>query len=128
MIVSCEHCGAERGPWEQGLCPVQAARPRALTVPDLAVGALEYSDHALTLYDIARSIRRDFGVTVNPATLQVSISNDPRFCWAGKGLYGLYRHGLIPGPRSLAGVARVFLFSHGPLTHDELEFVMKAGG
>jgi len=58
---------------------------------------LEESDTALTVYDIKRSIRRDLGIDVSQETLQVSISGDRRFCWAGKGLYGLYRHGLIPG-------------------------------
>lgn len=128
MITACDECHTERGPWEQGECPVQAARHRRLNVPDLAVYVLEKSDAPLTMYDIARSIGRDLDVSVNPATLQVSISTDPRFCWAGKGLYGLYRHGLVPGPRSLAGIARMFLFSHGQLTHDKLEFVMKAVG
>lgn len=101
---------------------------RRLSVSDLAVHALERSDRALTLYDIARVVRRDLGAAVNQSSLQVSISNDRRFCWAGRGLYGLYRHGLVPGPRNLAGVARVFLFGHGPLRHEELEFVMKESG
>jgi len=128
VITQCDHCQADRGPSELGVCPVQAGNVRWMTVPDLAVYALERSEQPLTLYDITRVIRRETGRTVNGATLQVSISNDPRFCWAGKGLYGLYRHGLIPGPRSLAGIARVFLFSHGSMTHDELEFVMKGAG
>ena len=76
----------------------------------------------------APHLRRDLGINVSQATVQVSISSDRRFCWAGKGLYGLYRHGLIPGPRSLAGIARVFLYSHGPLRHASLEFAMKYAG
>jgi hypothetical protein len=129
MIGACDRCNAQRGPWEDGACPVMRAKHGwFLSTADLAVHVLEESDTALTVYDIKRSIRRDLGIDVSRETLQVSISGDRRFCWAGKGLYGLYRHGLIPGPRSLAGIARVFLYSHGPLRHASLEFVMKYAG
>jgi len=129
MIWTCKQCKAERGPWEDESCPVlRAERGWWLNVPDLAVHVLERSDTPLTIYDIRRSIRRDFGVEVSQATIQVSVSADRRFCWAGRGLYGLYRHGLIPGPRSLAGIARMFLYSHGPLNQASLEFVMKYAG
>jgi hypothetical protein len=129
MIGTCKQCKAERGPWEDESCPaLRAERGWQLNVPDLAVQVLERSDTPLTIYDVRRSIRRDFGVEVSQATLQVHISADRRFCWAGKGLYGLYRHGLIPGPRSLAGIARMFLYSHGPLNHSSLEFAMKYAG
>ena len=100
----------------------------SLGTADLAVHVLEESDTALTVYDIKRSIRRDLDIYVSQETLQASISGNRRFCWAGKDLYGLYRHGLIPGPRSLAGIARLFLYSHGPLRHAPLEFVMKYAG
>lgn len=117
MIGTCKQCKAERGPWEDESCRVlRAERGWQLNVPDLGMHVLERSDTPLTIYDIRRSIRRDFGVEVSQATLQVHILADRRFCWAGKGLYGLYRHGLIPGPRSLAGIARMFLYSHGPST------------
>jgi hypothetical protein len=129
MIGACKQCKAERGPWEDEFCPVlRAERGWQLSVADLAVHVLERSDTPLTIYDINRSIRRDFGIDVEQATLQARISTDRRFCWAGKGLYGLYRHGLIPGPRLLAGIARMFLYSHGPLTHASLEFAMKYAG
>ena len=42
-----------------------------------------------------------------------SLATDARFCWAGQGLYGLYRHRLLPGPRKLVGVAKFFLYSAG---------------
>jgi hypothetical protein len=130
MIGTCGGCKAERGPWEDELCPVQKAeRGWWLSVSDLAVHVLEQSETPLNIYDIKRSIRRDLGIDVSQGTLQVSVSADRlRLCWAGKGFYGLYRHGLIPGPRSLAGIARMFLFSHGPLNHASLAFVMKYAG
>jgi hypothetical protein len=129
MIGICKHCETQRGPWEDESCPVlRAEQGWQLNVPDLAVYVLEQSETPLTIYDIKRSIRRDFGIDVNQNTLQVHISADLRFCWAGRSLYGLYRHGLIPGPRSLAGIARMFLYSHGPLKHASLEFAMKYTG
>lgn len=30
-----------------------------------------------------------------------TLATDRRFCWAGQGIYGLYRHGPLPGPRNL---------------------------
>lgn len=129
MIGICEQCKGERGPWENEFCPVRRAkRDWWLSVPDLGVHVLERSETPLSIYDIARSIRRDLGIDVYQPTLQVQVSADRRFCWAGRGLYGLYRHNLIPGPRSLAGIARMFLYSHGPLTHPSLAFVMKYVG
>src|SRR6516164_6775950 len=98
MIGTCDQCNAQRGPWEDAACPViRAKHGGLLSTADLAVHVLEESDTALTVYDIKRSIRRDYGIDVSQETLQVSISGDRRFCWAGKGLYGLYRHGLMPG-------------------------------
>lgn len=129
MIGTCKQCKAEQGPWDDEPCPVlKAELGWQLNVPDLGVHVLERSATPLTIYDIKRSIRRDLGIDVSQDTLQVHVSADRRFCWAGRGLYGLYRHGLVPGPRSLAGIARMFLYSHGPLKHTSLEFVMKYVG
>lgn len=130
MIKACSHCQADLGPWEGTPCPIlRVAQGDKLGVPDLAVLALERSPTPLTVYDIARTIRRELDVGVNQSTVQVMISQDARFCWAGKGVYGLYRHGLIPGPRKLAGIAKVFLYSHGcPLEPELLEFIMKYAG
>ena len=89
MIQTCDRCNAQRGPWEDGACPViRAQYGWFLSTADLAVRMLEESDTALSVYDIRRSIRRDLGINVSQETLQVSISGDRRFCWAGKGSYG----------------------------------------
>jgi hypothetical protein len=57
------------------------------------------------------------------------LASDPRFCWAGKGIYGLYRHGLLPGPRNLEQVARVVLVAAGrPLTCEVLDYCLKRMG
>lgn len=129
---TCDACEAELGPWESGICPVlrRTRRPaEILNNADAAVLVLEGSDVPLTVYDIERGIARDLGKTVNRASLNVSLANDLRFCWAGRGIYGLVRHGLVPGPRNLAGIGRFFIYSHGSaITLTDLEFVMKYAG
>lgn len=129
---TCEACEAELGPWEHGTCPVlrRLRRPSAtLNNADAAVLVLEGSDVPLSVYDIERGIARELGKTVNRGSLNVSLANDMRFCWAGRGIYGLFRHGLIPGPRNLAGIGRFFIYSYGsPIALADLEFVMKYAG
>ena len=44
-------------------------------------------------------------------------------------MYGLYRHGLFPGPRNLAGIAKIFLYSNGePMRTEVLAFAMQYTG
>jgi hypothetical protein len=93
------------------------------------VYVLEGALTPVSIYDIQRGIERELGRTPPRSSLNVSVANDRRCCWAGKGVYGLYRHGFIPGPRRLLDVARVVLLAHGdPLDLDELSFVMKHVG
>jgi len=100
-----------------------------MTNSDAGVMILEREDTPVTVYDIQRGIHREFGRIVHRESLTTSLSGDLRLCWAGRGLYGLYRHKLIPGPRNLAGIAAFFLYSHGsPLTIQQLSFVMKHVG
>ena len=123
----CELCDrAERGPWEPDPCPTALVRRDDwLTQADLAVYILEHAEGPLTIYDIQRGVQREKDWEPHRASLNASVANDPRCCWAGKGLYALYRHGFIPGPRCLADVAEVILLSQGyALEVDELAFVM----
>ncbi len=100
-----------------------------LSNTDAAVLILEQEDAPVSTYDVARGIRREFGWTVAKASLAVSLSSDRRVCWAGRSLYGLFRHGLFPGPRNLAGVAKLFLYSYAkPLDDELLAFVMQYAG
>ena len=125
---TCTLCRrGDLGPWETSPCPsVLAARGRPLGNADAAVYVLERADGPLSIYDIQRGISREFGWEPHRPSLAVSAANDLRCCWAGKGLYALYRHGLIPGPRRLADVARVVLKAQGTeLNADELSFVMR---
>jgi hypothetical protein len=59
-------------------------------------------------------------------SINVAISQDKRFCWAGQGLYGLARHGTIPGARSLAEAAYVVLMAAPHELHlEEVDFLLK---
>jgi hypothetical protein len=123
-------CSAEHGPWESEPCPASRREQGGwFTNADAAVYVLETGPGPLTVYDIQRGIRREFGWAPSKASLNVSLANDRRCCWGGRGIYGLYRHGLIPGPRRLADVGRFLLFvADGPLEAPALEFAMKRMG
>ena len=124
---ACENCDrVERGPWETDPCPTtRVRRDLFLSQADLAVYVLEHARGPLSIYDIQRAIQRERGWEPQKASLTSSVATDLRCCWAGKGLYALYRHGFIPGPRRLCDVAKVILHSQGqPLQVEELAFVM----
>jgi hypothetical protein len=126
---ACIRCEAVLSPWEGSICLTCKDRivaPRNLASADAAVRVLEREERPIRVYDIARAIYRDLGRRTPVSTLQLVLSRDLRFCWAGKGLYGLYRHRLFPGPRNLAGLAQFLLFASGSAIHPEqLAFVMK---
>jgi hypothetical protein len=55
-----------------------------------------------------------------------ALSHDKRFCWGGRGLYGLARHGLVPGVRTLAEAAyAVLVGAPRPLYVEEVDFVLE---
>lgn len=92
----------------------------------MAVLALEVSDGPISLYDIRRTFQREFAWTPSEPSLNATVAQDRRCCWAGRGIYSLWRHGLVPGPRRLRDVVRVVLYAHGsPLTQDELTFTLR---
>lgn len=127
---ACSVCEAELSPWEGSRCVGHGLTKRdfrSLSNADIAVAALEQQSEPLSLYDIARVVERDHARTLYRPSLQVSLSSDWRFCWAGKGLYGLYRHRLVPGPRNLRGIGSLFLYASGPepVTLAALTFAMR---
>jgi hypothetical protein len=124
---TCLGCQAAIGPTEQRECPTyRQGRGGQLTNGDMAVFVLEASEEPLTLYDIHRGIQRGFNWAPERNSLNATVALDRRSCWAGRGLYGLWRHGLVPGPRKLADVARLVLYCHDqPLSLDELAFTLR---
>jgi hypothetical protein len=130
--LACPICGAELGPWEWRAClscAIKKPTANELTNADAAAWVLERESGARTVYDISRAIARELHRSVALNSLNVALASDRRFCWAGKGAYGLYRHGLFPGPRGLADVARLFLYAAGdPIPLPHLAFCMKHAG
>lgn len=103
--------------------------PSHATIGDLGVLVLEREERPLKAYDIVRSIRREFDLEVSESSLNVYLSKDRRFCWGGKGIYGLYRHRLFPGPRSIGDAALLFLYaSREAMKPEVLAYVMKSEG
>ena len=57
---------------------------------------LEESDQPLAYWDIERLLRAS-GHEVWEPSLKATLGADRTFCWAGRGIYGLFRHGFLPG-------------------------------
>lgn len=128
MIGQCPHCGATLGPAESphGCLLCQGAALQ--TNPDRVIGVLEEAGSPIAHWDVRRLLERDAGCT-HPGSVQVWLSADPRACWGGPGVYGLYRHGLLPGPRDLGITAAVFLSAtEYALSQDELYFALQHAG
>ena len=126
----CSICSVAMSPWERKRCVTCELRnPRRLSNADAAVFVLESEQHAVTTYDLVRGIRREFGRRIPKSSLAVALATDRRCCWAGRSMYGLYRHGLFPGPRNLSGVAKLFLYSHvEPMRAELVAFAMHYAG
>jgi len=129
-IHRCDVCGASMSPWEGRDClTCKLRKPQWLSNSDAAVFLLEKEQQSVTTYDLVRGMRREFGRDVSKASMAVALSTDLRCCWAGRSMYGLYRHGLFPGPRNLAGIASIFLYSHRePMQTEVLGFAMQYAG
>lgn len=129
-IGHCQSCQSALGPWEEAACLSCRAHPSRWFSNTLsALWVLEKARRPLSVYDVERGVRRELEKKVLRASLNVSLADDPRFCWAGKGIYGLFRHGLVPGARNLATVAKALLYSwDSSMDVEELGFVMRLMG
>ena len=128
MISECPQCGALLGPSEHpsGCITCCGIRPRSNQ--DRVIAVLEEAGVPIAHWDVRRLLERS-GRRVNPGSLQVWLSTDGRACWGGPGVYGLYRHGLIPGPRDLGTIAAAFLWATDTaLTQEEVCFVLQYAG
>ena len=105
------------------------SRHAATSIADRAISVLEKSDRPLAYWDIKRMLDRGSANPVNERTLLAQLGADRRACWGGSGIYGLYRHGLLPGARGLYSVGPVFIYSSNePLLMEELCFVARQVG
>ena len=129
-VHRCSDCVVSMSPWEAKRCLTCKLRtPWALSIADAAVFVLEKEQRPVTTYDVARGIQRELGREVSMSSLAATLAGDRRCCWAGRSMYGLYRHGIFPGPRNLSGVATLFLYSHRhPVRMELLAFAMQYAG
>lgn len=128
MDNQCFQCAADLSLWEGESCIscVGTGGMRYFSNTERALYVLETEDGPVGVYDVCRGIKREFDIEPSENSIRASLSSDLRFCWAGKSMYGLYRHRLVPGPRSLAGVAKFLLYSAGvPINNHFLAFLMK---
>jgi len=128
VISRCRHCRAELGPAED-LAGCLTCRHVSLTSnPDRVVAVLETAEAPLAHWDVKRLLDRD-GKRTRTSSLMVWLSSDSRTCWGGPGIYGLYRHGLLPGVRDMGTAAAVYIHAiDQKLTQDEARFVLQFAG
>lgn len=135
--MRCSRCDAEISSWEVldtehlsvtpcwcGGVPSEVSR----TLANVAYSALCDPDlsQPVKVHDVVRLVTPNYNGNGNPGnSINVALSRDKRFCWGGRGLYGLARHGLIPGVRSLAEAAyAVLLCAPSQLYVEEVDFVL----
>ena len=128
MMRSCPVCGAILGPWEDARGCRTCLALHNYSIADHVVGLMEGISQPLAYWDISRLLRAQGLETWEP-TLKTVLGTDPRLCWAGAGIYGLFRHGLLPRVRNLARVGVVFLYAAGePMRPTDLAFVLRHVG
>lgn len=107
----CRQCRSVLSAWEGLACACRG--PSSMWNADVLYAVACNAEGPLHARDFVRLAQMDHGVHMNQGTAFVTLSSDPRFCWGGQGLYGLYRHGVLPGPRNLEQAARVLLVAAG---------------
>lgn len=133
----CPRCAAELSDWEiqnadrLGVTPCWCDRlprgvPRALA--NLAYGELcqPHLTQPVKTHDVVRFVTATYNGNPSRSSMNVALSGGKRFCWGGQALYGLARHGLIPGARSLAEAAYAVLLAAPRELHlEEVDFVLE---
>ncbi|MFE3760642.1 hypothetical protein ACFXPI_02600 [Streptomyces sp. NPDC059104] len=123
----CRHCSAELAAWERSRCgcggPLGGSQAETLYAVACSLGG------PVHVRDLVRLAWHDHGHAIAETSAKVAVASDRRFCWSGAGVYALYRHGPLPGPRNLEHAGRVVLTTAGgPLTVDALDYCLKALG
>lgn len=123
----CDRCSAILSPWEPAdRCG--CAGPRRPSHPEVLYAVAASVPGPLRVQDFVRLADSQYDHRITHASANVTLA-DPRFCWAGQGTYGLYRHGPLPGPRSLEPAARLVLTAAGrPVTMEAIDYCLKALG
>lgn len=126
-VPTCTTCGADLAPAELPSC-FTCGPGEPTTIGDRALMVLEQVSAPLSHWDVKRLMDRGTDEPT-PGSLLVYLSRDLRICWAGRGMYRLYRHGLAPNVLGLAPAAEVHLLAApAPMTQEELHFVLQHQG
>lgn len=128
VLQRCRSCRSLLGPWEQYYGGCACRGPASETHRDTLYAVACAAKQPLPVHDLVRLAQQDYGDVMNQSTGFAVLAPDPRFCWAGPGAYGLYRHGVIPGPRNLEQTARLVLAAAGNLHMDAVDFILKQLG
>ena len=122
-----DQCFAILSPWEPAdRCG--CAGPRRPSHPEVLYAVAASVPGPLRVQDFVRLADSQHEHRITRASANFTLA-DPRFCWAGQGTYGLYRHGPLPGPRSLEPAARLVLTAAGrPMTMEAIDYCLKALG
>lgn len=119
---ACVDCGAQLSLWEHR-CACRS--PLTGSVTGIFYSVACSMTAPIRISDYVRLADAVYGRSIQRPTANVYLAGDHRLCWAGQGLYGLLRHGPLPGPRSLAQVARLVLAaSDEGLTLDGLHYCL----
>jgi hypothetical protein len=135
-MMRCSRCDAELSAWETreaehlGVTPCWCdGVPRGVsrTLANVAYSELCHTElsQPVKIHDVVRFVALKYNG--NPRySINVALSQDKRFCWGGRALYGLARHRLIPGARSLAEAAYAVLLATPRQLHvEEVDFVLE---
>lgn len=128
VLARCGKCRSLLGPWEQFDSGCACRGPASDIHRDTLYAVACTAETPLPVHDFLRLAEQDYGVVMNQSTSYAVLAPDPRFCWAGPGTYGLYRHGILPGPRNLEQTARLVLTATGNLHMEAVDFVLKQFG
>lgn len=124
----CPTCACDLGPWEDDQCLTCSGGFR-FSIHDRAIGVLERASQPLAWWDVKRHLDSQNRGRVVDATASQVLADDLRACWSGRGIYGMYRHGLLPGVRDLGRVAGIYIHvSDTALTIEEIYFIMRHVG
>lgn len=128
VLTRCSRCRSVLSPWEVGQGGCACRRPNGRNNADALYALACSAETPLPVHDYVRLAKQDLGAFMTKSTAEATIAPDQRFCWAGPGTYGLYRHGVLPGPRKLEECARMLLVATGPLHMEAVSFVLKQLG
>jgi hypothetical protein len=135
-MTRCPRCAAGLSDWETRYaeywstapCWCEGVPPQIQkTLANVAYAELCHPNltQPVKTHDVIRFITPHYNGNA-ASSINVALSQDKRFCWSGRGLYGLARHGMIPGVRSLAEAAYVILIVAPRQLHlEEVDFVLK---